>query len=257
MDRWERWKQYAFVVEQLTGRELKRKYARSLLGVVWSLLHPLLSMGLLSLIFSHMFRRSIENYPIYYLTGYLVWQTFTLATSSSVTALADNRSLLLKVRFPLELFLLGKNAAAFVNLGWSFLAYLVMLLVFRVPVGLPILLWLPVGVCLFFFSLGLSLLLAAAFLFFGDIKHLYGVILTLWMYCSALFYPVEQLPPVMAQVVGANPLYQMIACLRGGVLEGRWPGPGELLAPALWAAAVFGAGLLAFRRLRPGILRRL
>ena len=64
MDRWERWKQYAFVVEQLTGRELKRKYARSLLGVVWSLLHPLLSMGLLSLIFSHMFRRSIENYPI-------------------------------------------------------------------------------------------------------------------------------------------------------------------------------------------------
>ena len=154
MDRWERWKQYAFVVEQLTGRELKRKYARSLLGVVWSLLHPLLSMGLLSLIFSHMFRRSIENYPIYYLTGYLVWQTFTLATSSSVTALADNRSLLLKVRFPLELFLLGKNAAAFVNLGWSFLAYLVMLLVFRVPVGLPILLWLPVGVCLFSFPWG-------------------------------------------------------------------------------------------------------
>ena len=93
--------QYAFVIRQLTSREIKRKYARSYLGIVWSVLNPLLSMTVLSLIFSQIFQRSIENYPIYYLTGYLLWQTFTGATNASMTALADNKMLLLKVKFPM------------------------------------------------------------------------------------------------------------------------------------------------------------
>ena len=87
----EQWRQYGFVIQQLTSRELKRKYARSVLGVLWSVLNPLLSMGVLSLIFSQMFRRSIENYPIYYLTGYLLWQAFTATTNTAMTTLADNR----------------------------------------------------------------------------------------------------------------------------------------------------------------------
>lgn len=82
-------KQYAFVIRQLTARELKRKYARSYLGVIWSVLNPLLSMVVLSLIFSQLFRRSIENYPIYYLTGNILWQAFTVATNSSMTSLVE------------------------------------------------------------------------------------------------------------------------------------------------------------------------
>ena len=84
-------KQYAFVIRQLTARELKRKYARSYLGVIWSVLNPLLSMVVLSLIFSQLFRRSIENYPIYYLTGNILWQAFTGATNASMTSLVDNK----------------------------------------------------------------------------------------------------------------------------------------------------------------------
>ena len=91
------------------ARELKRKYARSVLGVVWSVLNPLLSMAVLSLIFSQLFRRSIENYPIYYLTGYLLWQAFTATTNAAMTTLADNRALLLKVKFPMELFILTRG----------------------------------------------------------------------------------------------------------------------------------------------------
>lgn len=124
--------QYLFVIRQLTARELKRKYARSYLGVVWSILNPLLSMAVLSLIFSQLFRRSIENYPIYYLTGYILWQTFTGATTSAMTALADNRPLLLKVKFPMELLILTRVYTAMVNLLYSLAAYVVMLLIFRV-----------------------------------------------------------------------------------------------------------------------------
>ena len=89
-------KQYAFVIQQLTGREIKRKYARSYLGILWSVLNPLLSMAVLSLIFSQLFRRSIENYPIYYLTGYILWQMFTGATTAAISTLVDNKPLLNK-----------------------------------------------------------------------------------------------------------------------------------------------------------------
>lgn len=111
MTRAQQRKQHAFVIRQLTARELKRKYARSYLGIVWSVLNPLLSMAVLSLIFSQLFRRSIDNYPIYYLTGYILWQAFTGATTSAMTTLVDNKALLLKVKFPMELFVLCRPVA--------------------------------------------------------------------------------------------------------------------------------------------------
>ena len=89
-------KQYYFVIKQLVDREIKRKYARSFLGVIWSVLNPLMTMAVMSMIFSTIFKRTIENYPIYYLTGTIFWQLFSGATNSAMTALVDNRTLLLK-----------------------------------------------------------------------------------------------------------------------------------------------------------------
>lgn len=257
MEKWETFRQRLFLLGQLTGRELKRKYARSFLGVVWSVLSPLLSMGVLSLLFSRMFRRSIENYPIYYLTGMLLWQAFATATTAAVTTLADNRPLLLKVKFPMELFPLTRACGAFVNLGYSLIAYGVLLGVFRVPLGWAAVALLPVAACLFLFTLGVSYLLAAAFVFFGDVKHLYSVALTLWMYCSALFYPVEQLSGPMRAVVEANPLYLFIACLREAVLENQFPGLAALGRMAAWGAGGYALGALVFRALRGKIMQRL
>ncbi len=91
-------KQYYFVIKQLVDREIKRKYARSFLGVIWSVLNPLMTMAVMSMIFSTIFKRTIENYPIYYLTGTIFWQLFSGATNSAMTALVDNRTLLLKVK---------------------------------------------------------------------------------------------------------------------------------------------------------------
>ena len=236
MEKREKARQYWFVVQQLTARELKRKYARSVLGVVWSVLNPLLSMAVLSLIFSQLFRRSIENYPIYYLTGYLLWQAFTATTNAAMTTLADNRALLLKVKFPMELFILTRGATALVNLGYSLVAYGVMLVVFQVPLRWT-LAYLPVVVaCLFLFALGISYLLSAAYVFFGDIKHLSGFI---------------------RQVVEANPLYLYIRCLRGAVMEGLPPAGWELGLMAAWGVGVYLLGWGVFRRLREKLLLRL
>ena len=257
MEKREKQQQYWFVIQQLTSRELKRKYARSVLGVLWSVLNPLLSMGVLSLIFSQMFRRAIENYPIYYLTGYLLWQAFTGTTNSAMTTLADNRTLLLKVKFPMELFVLTRGCTALVNLGYSFVAYGVMLLVFRVEVGWTVLFLVPIVGCLFLFSLGISYALSAAYVFFGDVRHLYSVALTLWMYCSAIFYPADQLSGPIRQVVEFNPLYLYIRCLRGAVMEGLTPTWEEIARMVAWGAGVYLAGWGIFRVLREKILLRL
>ena len=257
MEKREKRRQYWFVIQQLTSRELKRKYARSVLGVLWSVLNPLLSMGALSLIFSQMFRRAIENYPIYYLTGYLLWQAFTGTTNSAMTTLADNRTLLLKVKFPMELFVLTRGCTALVNLGYSFVAYGVMLLVFRVEVGWAALFLVPIVGCLFLFSLGISYALSAAYVFFGDVRHLYSVVLTLWMYCSAIFYPAGQLSGPIRQVVEVNPLYLYIRCLRGAVMEGLPPTWEEIARMVAWGGCVYLAGWGIFRVLREKILLRL
>lgn len=250
-------RQFAFVVRQLTAREIKRKYARSYLGIVWSVLNPLLSMAVLSLIFSQLFRRSIENYPIYYLTGYILWQTFTGATTAAMTTLADNKMLLLKVKFPMDLFILTRVYTALINLGYSLVAYVLMLAVFQVTPKWTMLFSPVIILCLTVFSLGISYMLATAYVFFGDIKHLYSVVLTLWMYCSAIFYPVEQLQGLIRVVIWNNPLYTYIHCLRKAVMYGALPDAVELLQMVLWAAAVYGLGYGIFRRCRSRILQKI
>lgn len=249
--------QYAFVIRQLTSREIKRKYARSYLGIVWSVLNPLLSMAVLSLIFSQLFRRSIENYPVYYLTGYILWQMFTGATSAAMTTLVDNKPLLLKVKFPMDLFVLTRVYTALINLGYSLAAYVVMLAVFRIAPKWTMLLSPVIILLLFLFSLGISYMLAAAYVFFGDVKHLYTVALTLWMYCSAIFYPVEQLQGFIRVVIQNNPLYVYIHCMRGAVMTGELPGGTEWLQMVLWGAGACLLGVMVFRKNRNSIMQRI
>ncbi len=249
--------QYLFVIRQLTARELKRKYARSYLGVVWSILNPLLSMAVLSLIFSQLFRRSIENYPIYYLTGYILWQTFTGATTSAMTALADNRPLLLKVKFPMELLILTRVYTAMVNLLYSLAAYVVMLLVFRVTPKVTMLLAPAIIIFLLLFSLGISYILATAYVFFGDVRHLYSVFLTLWMYCSAIFYPADQLTGPIRTVIGLNPLFAYINCMRKAVMYGALPTAYEWAQMVLWGVGICLLGTLIFRRSRNRIMQKI
>ena len=119
-------RQYIFALRQLVSREVKRKYARSYLGIVWSVLNPLLSMAVLSMIFSTIFKRSIENYPIYFLTGQILWQLFSGATNSAMTALVDNKSMLIKVKLSKQTFVLSRVLTAFTNFLYTFIAYILM-----------------------------------------------------------------------------------------------------------------------------------
>ena len=131
-------------------------------------------MTVLSLVFSTMFRKSIENYPVYYLTGFLIWNFFTTATNTAMTSLADNQALLLQVRLPREVFPFSRVCTAFVNFLYSLAAYVVILAVFRISLGIAAFFFPLVMILLFFFSLGAGYILAVLYVFFGDIRHLYS-----------------------------------------------------------------------------------
>ena len=246
-----------FVLGQLVTREMKRKYSRSKLGILWSMLNPLLSMVVLSLIFSTMFRKSIENYPIYYLTGFVIWSFFTTATNMAVTSLVDNQSLILQVRLPKYVFPFSRVLTAFVNFLYSLTAYGIMLLVFRIPVKGTALVFPVIIFFLFLFSLGMGYILSILYVFFGDIRHLYGVVLTLWMYLSALFYPLELLPKTMQAVIWQNPIYNFIAGARDCILYGRIPPAVVLFRAAAWGVGMYGAGTIVFRRNQNKLIQKL
>lgn len=253
----EKRKQHMFVIRQLISREMKRKYARSYLGVLWSVLNPLLSMAVLSMIFSTMFKKSIENFPIYYLTGMIIWQMFSTSTTTAMTALEDNKQLLLKVKITKETFVLARVYTALTNFGYTCIAYALMLIVFRVKLNWFMLL-LPVDILfLTLFSLGLSYVLSILYVFFADIKHLYGVLLTLWMYMSAIFYPVDSVPEVMANIIKVNPMYTYIAFARTCVLEGRFPSADIWIGCVVWGIVIFAIGYFIFIRNEKFVMQKL
>ena len=249
-------RQSLFVIQELVSREIRRKYSRSKLGILWSVLNPLLSMAVLSLIFSTMFRRSIENYPVYYLTGFLIWNFFTTATNTGMTALADNQMLILQVKLPRSVFPLARVCTAFVNFLYSLIAYLCILLFFRIPLTWYMLLYPVITAMVFLFALGLSYILSVLYVFFGDVRHLYSVVLTLWMYCSAIFYPVESITGWMQNFITMNPVYNYIACAREVMMYQQMPEGGQLAAMVIWALGMYLIGSWIFKVSKNAVMQK-
>ncbi|MGN0325194.1 MAG: ABC transporter permease [Lachnospiraceae bacterium] len=250
-------KQYFFVIQELTMREIRRKYARSYLGILWSVLSPLLTMVVMSLIFSTMFRRSIENFPIYYLTGNIFWSLFSTATNTSMSALVDNRNLLMKVKLPKQTFVLSRIYTALVNFGYTMIAYVLMLLVFRIRPKLTMLLIPVVVLFALLFAIGVGYILSILYVFFADIKYLYSIMLTLWMYLSAIFYPVDQLSETMQRVIGMNPIYVQIAIARDCVMYGRMPEPMMWIKLTGWGIGMFLVGYLVFHKKENQVMQKI
>lgn len=239
-------KMYFFAMKELVGREVKRKYVRSYLGVVWSVLNPLLSMVVMSLIFSTIFKRSIENFPVYYLTGTILWNMFTGATNSAMTALVDNKNLMTRTKLPRQIFPLSRILTSLVNFWYSLIAYVVIVVFFKIAPSASLLAFPVVVMMLLLFSTGLGYVLAIAYTFMPDVKYLYSILLQLWMYLSAIFYPVDLLSPQMQTVIRVNPLYIFIAAARSCVLYHAWPPAMEWIGMLGWGFGMYALGSLVF-----------
>lgn len=250
-------KQYWFVIRQLTQKEIKRKYSRSKLGVLWSILNPLLHMIVMSAIFSTIFKHNIDNYPIYFLGGHIVWDFYTASTRSVMTSLTDNSTMLIKMKLPMNTFPQSKTFSALVNLGFSLIPFIGVMIFFRVSVNFSVLFVIPVIFLLYFFTLGIGYILAVAYVFFADIKYLYTIFTTLLMYCSALFYPVSRLTGAMSHIVNLNPVYEFIYSVRCCILYGRMPEFKWIMYIVLWTVVAYVAGKTIFEKNRNKIMQKI
>ena len=169
---------------ELVTRDIKTKYRRSILGVLWTLLNPLLMMLVLSVVFSHIFKFQVENYPLYILSGQVVFNFFSESTSSAMSSIINNAPLIKKVYIPKYLFTLSRVASSVVNVMASFCALIVVMVFSGIELNFTVLLLVvPMGI-LIIFSTGIGLLLATVAVKFRDIIHLYGVLITALTYLT-------------------------------------------------------------------------
>ena len=232
----------------LTLRDLKVKYRRSVLGVLWSVLNPLLMMAVLTVVFSQIFRFGIKDFPVFYITGTLIFNFFSESTGSSVSSVIGGASLIKKVYMPKYIFPLEKCVFAFVNMLFSLIATAIVYIVLGVDIHWTLLMFPIPMIYTFVFCLGLSLILAAYTVFFRDIIHLYGVLVTVWMYLTPIIYPVTILPIKLRQFISFNPMYHYVTYARDVMIDGKLPSLETNIICIGFAVLFLVVGIAAFRK---------
>ncbi len=214
---------YRPLLNELVTRDVKTKYRRSVLGVLWTLLNPLLMMVVLSVVFSHLFKFDIENYPLYLLAGQVVFNFFSTSTTMDMTAIIDNAPLIKKVYVPKYMFVLSRTVSSAINLMASFAALLIVMLCMRAELHYTALLGILPIMALVAFSLGIGLILASFAVKFRDIIHLYSVLTTVLMYLTPVIYPISSLPRIVRNIVRINPLTSILEMFRAFMIYGTMP----------------------------------
>lgn len=233
---------------ELVIRDVKIKYRRSILGVLWTVLNPLLMMIVLYLVFSRLFRFDIDNYSIYLLSGQVIFNYYQSSTTDAMLSIVGNASLIKKVYVPKHMLVVAKILSGAVNLLASFVALLAVVLVTGGRIRITIFLAFIPFVYIILFSLGTGFALAAVTVKFRDIIHLYGVFCTVLFYLTPTIYPISILPFYMRLAVYFNPLTGIIDIFREIVMEGSAPGLGRVLYCGLMSLFVFFEGLTIFKK---------
>ena len=240
--------QYKDLLFNLVSRDIKVRYRKSFLGMLWTVLNPLLMMIVMTIVFSTLFKSTIDNFPVYFLAGNLIFTLNSEITNNCTYAIIGNASLLKKVYIPKYLFPLSKAGSALVNLMFSLIAMFLVMIILRVPF-LPTLLLLPIPIAYaFIFSLGLGLLLSAVTVYFRDIAYFYSVLLLAWNYFTPVFYPIEILPDFARKLMQLNPLYHYIDYMRNLILHGVVPGITENFVCLLMSVMMLVIGVCVFYR---------
>ena len=216
---------YRYLMKQLVARDFKTKYKRSVLGVLWSFLNPLLTMLVQYIVFSTLFKSDIPNFALYLLTGIVCFNFFNEATSMALLSIVGNASLITKVYVPKYIYPLTRVMSSTVNFLLSLIPLVIVMLITGAPIR-PAILLLPLGLCcLFAVSLGIGMLLASAMVFFRDTQFLWGVVSMLWMYATPIFYPESIIPESFMTLYKMNPLYHIIRFIRILLIDGISPEP--------------------------------
>lgn len=243
--------QYKDLVRELVSRDLKLKYRRSFLGYVWSVLNPLLIMLVLTVVFSTMFNKNIDNYPVYLLTGRILYDFLKISTNSAMKSITGNAALLKKTYVPKYIFTLAKITSCMVDTVLSMGALIIVMLVTGARFSWTFLLFPVVILQIYIFCCGLGFLLATLNVFFRDITYIYNAVTTAWLYLTPIIYPLERLPKILQLLVkGLNPLYYYVAQFRDLIYGCHLPGPRIFFGGWIIAFLMLIIGVTVFQRMK-------
>lgn len=214
---------YQFLLHQLVDKEFAIKYRRSYLGMVWVVLNPLLTMVLMSAVFSTIFRQSIENFPVYLIVGQVAFNFFNDATNGALPTIVNSSSLINKIYVPKYIFPLSKVIFSFVNYMIQFIPVAMVMIFYRIRPTIN-LLYLPIIMLAFFmFTLGCSFILSTMMVMMRDTQYLYNLVTTLLSFLTPIFYSIDNFTPNQKFVMSLNPLYQYLSIIRSAVFYGETP----------------------------------
>lgn len=240
---------FRFLLLQFVKRDFKLKYRGSILGIFWSVLNPLLNMIVLSVVFSRVFR-AVDNYKMYLLAGLTVFNFFSEATNLACSSVVGNFGMITKVYFPKFLIPTSKVLTSTISLVITTLVYILLGCFMEVTPWAGDLLIPYVLACVLLFALGMGYILSALFVFFRDVQHLYGILLTIWMYSTPILYPLETLPEHLIPIFRCNPLFQYIDFFRCITMYASIPSLKSFLVCAAWAVGTFCVGAAFFVRMQ-------
>lgn len=238
---------YLPFLREIVKRDFKKKYYKSVLGVLWSMLSPLLMMIVITIVFSTLFKKTIPFYSAYWFAGNLLFVFVTEGAHAAMNSIVNNAGLIKKMKIPKYFFCISAVTLHFIMMLFSIIPYVAVSLIIGVPVS-PYMLLVPVPmIYAYFFTLGLGMFLCAYGTFLRDLNHLYGVIKRMWLYLTPIFYPIEIVPQQFRFVWELNPLYIYLSIFRDFTINGVMPSERMLVIATLYSLITLALGMVTFK----------
>ena len=235
----------------MTRRDLMLRYKQTIMGFGWAVFMPLLNTILFSVIFAKVAKLDVIDgvaYPVFAYCGLLVWNLTASALRFSVMSLTANINLVAKVYFPREIFPFSAVLVAAVDFAVGAILLVGFMVYYHVPVK-PAILFLPVVLLVqLTFTAAVALFLAMANLFYRDVKYLFEVVVTLWMFGSSVLYPLDSISGAPGVLLKLNPMTPIIDAYRDVILYGRLPVMSEFAVLATASVAMLMAAWVIFHR---------
>ena len=243
-------KRYTFLLTELIKRDFKVKYQRSALGILWSVLYPLLMMAVMGIVFSNFFKASMPgvSYLAYLLTGLILFNFFSDATNQAMYAVVSNMTLINKVYIPKYIFPLSKCLLSGINFLITLIPLYGVILVTGTGINIYHLLLPYCFVCLLIFCIGAGFFLSALSVFLRDVFYIWGIVILAWTYFTPIMYSITILPERLMKIMSLNPLYQYIDFGRQIILYHQIPSLSCWLACGSWAIISLFVGCFFFRK---------
>jgi ABC-2 type transport system permease protein len=242
--------QYKELVRNIVSRDLKVRYRRSVLGILWTILAPLLSMTVMWAVFQYALQVKIPNYPVYILSGIITWNLFVQSSTAGAASILNNSALLSKLRLPRVIFPLSAVVNNLVNFGFAVVAFVLVVLITRAPLHGEMRLLPLVLIPLLLFAAGWSMLVSSLCVFFRDLQYMLDIGLQAVFYLTPILYDPKSLPAKASWIVQVNPIAKFIHLVRNALYSGEWPDPQTYMVALAMGVFMFLVGWVAFQRLQ-------